>query len=168
MTCGFRMNSNRRLHIPPHQWASTVKQKRELDMWKKTILMAVIGTALSFGTIASASADTVWQKNHPRREEVNNRLNNQNRRINQERAEGEISANQARTMHNEDRMVRTSGALRCPLQRWAHHESGTARAEPGRKRSKPPDWPVNREGSYAHVERVTARPLEPHAAHVAG
>jgi hypothetical protein len=83
------------------------QQKRELDMWKKTILMAVIGTALSFGTIASASADTVWQKNHPRREEVNNRLNNQNRRINQERAEGEISANQARTMHNEDRMVRT-------------------------------------------------------------
>ena len=77
-------------------------------MWKKTILMAVIGTALSFGTIASASADTVWQQNlYPRREEVNNRLNNQNRRINQERAEGEISANQARTMHNEDRMVRT-------------------------------------------------------------
>jgi hypothetical protein len=83
------------------------QQKRELDMWKKTILMAVMGTALSFGTIASASADTIWQTNHPRREEVNNRLNNQNRRINHERAEGEISANQARTMHNEDRMVRT-------------------------------------------------------------
>ncbi len=76
-------------------------------MWKKTILMAVIGTALSFGTIASASADTVWQKDHPRREEVNNRLNNQNRRINQERVEGEISASQARAMHSEDRMVRT-------------------------------------------------------------
>jgi hypothetical protein len=74
--------------------------------WRTRFLMLVVGTALGFGTIASASADTVWQSNHPRREEVNNRLNNLNHRIATERAEGEISGNQARALHREDRTVR--------------------------------------------------------------
>ena len=75
-------------------------------MWKKRVLMAFLGTVLSFGTVASASADTIWQKNHPRREEVNGRLNNLNRRISRERAEGEISSTRARALRNEDQTVR--------------------------------------------------------------
>jgi hypothetical protein len=74
--------------------------------WKKTALMVVVATALGLGTAASASADTVWQRHHPRREEVNNRLNNLNHRINTERREGEISATQARYLHTEDRTIR--------------------------------------------------------------
>jgi hypothetical protein len=95
--------------IPPflEQVARVKLKKRELDMnWKKTFLMAALGASLSFGTIASASADTVWQKHHPRREEVNGRLANQNRRIGTERAEGEITASQARALHADDRAIR--------------------------------------------------------------
>jgi hypothetical protein len=74
--------------------------------WKKTFLTAALGMFLSFGVIASASADTMWQRHHPRREEVNNRLNNLNHRIGVERAEGEISAKQAHHLRAEDRTLR--------------------------------------------------------------
>jgi hypothetical protein len=74
---------------------------------KKAFLMAAMGAVLSFGTVASASADTVWQSHHPRREEVNNRLGNLNRRINTERREGELSAKQAHYLHRDDRLIRT-------------------------------------------------------------
>jgi len=33
------------------------------------------------GTVGTASAETSWQKSHPRRTQVNHRLANQNRRI---------------------------------------------------------------------------------------
>jgi hypothetical protein len=74
--------------------------------WKKTALVAVVGAVLGIGSVASASADTAWERNHPRREEVNNRLKNQDRRINMERREGEISWRQARYMHSEDNAIR--------------------------------------------------------------
>jgi hypothetical protein len=35
------------------------------------------------GAVGTASAETTWQKNHPRRSQVNHRLANQNRRIHQ-------------------------------------------------------------------------------------
>ena len=73
---------------------------------KNTLLIAAVAAGLSFGTISSASADTVWQNHHPRREEVNNRLNSLNHRINTERREGEISAMQARNLHRDDRAIR--------------------------------------------------------------
>jgi len=74
--------------------------------WKKTAIVGAFGAVLSLGTIASASADTVWQRHHPRREEVNNRLKNLNHRINVERREGELTATQARYLHSEDRVIR--------------------------------------------------------------
>lgn len=109
MNFRFRPDSNSLIHDPVTRWVGpTENQKRELDMqWKKTLLTAVMGTALSLAMVASASADTVWQSHHPRREEVNNRLNNLNRRINMERAEGEISAKQAHSIHAEDRTIRS-------------------------------------------------------------
>ncbi|HYL02619.1 MAG TPA: hypothetical protein VEU54_04305 [Steroidobacteraceae bacterium] len=54
----------------------------------------------------NAMADTQWQKDHPRREQVNNRLANQNKRIHQERKEGELTAAQAAKLHREDRAIR--------------------------------------------------------------
>jgi hypothetical protein len=47
----------------------------------------------------SAAANGHWVQNHPRRAEVNGRLANQNRRIFQERREGEISRGQALQLH---------------------------------------------------------------------
>jgi hypothetical protein len=58
------------------------------------------------GPIAGATAETQWERNHPRRDQVNDRLENQNRRINQEVREGEISRQRANQLHREDHAIR--------------------------------------------------------------
>jgi len=69
--------------------------------------LTVTAVTLSLGGVAgNAIADTQWQKDHPRREQVNNRLANQNKRIHQERKEGEITGAQAARLHSEDRSIR--------------------------------------------------------------
>ena len=50
--------------------------------------------------------ETQWEKTHPRRDQVNDRLQNQNRRIKNEVKEGEISKQQASKLHKEDRQIR--------------------------------------------------------------
>jgi Spy/CpxP family protein refolding chaperone len=62
-----------------------------------TVLTAVAGTA---------SADTTWQKNHPRREQVNHRLNNQNKRIHNDVKNGTLTKSQAAALHKDDHQVR--------------------------------------------------------------
>jgi hypothetical protein len=52
------------------------------------------------------AAETKWERNHPRRDQVNDRLENQNRRINRELREGEITKGEARQLHSEDRAIR--------------------------------------------------------------
>jgi hypothetical protein len=69
-----------------------------------TVLL--LGTALLATSIAAASAQSNWAQNHPRREQVNDRLQNQNRRINQEVREGEITKGQAQQLHQEDHAIR--------------------------------------------------------------
>lgn len=74
------------------------------NLTKAAALIAVLGV---FATVASSSyADTTWQKNHPRREQVNNRLANQNARIHKEVKEGEMSKAQAAALHKDDRQIR--------------------------------------------------------------
>ena len=73
----------------------------------RTVLTAAVATVVLGSFVAPALADdTQWQKNHPRREQVNNRLANQNKRIKQERKEGEISKAQAQKLHSEDHAIR--------------------------------------------------------------
>ncbi len=66
--------------------------------------------ALSSLFIAAAAgqamAQTEWQKEHPRRAEVNKRLENQNRRINAEVKEGDMSKAEAGKLKKEDRQIR--------------------------------------------------------------
>ena len=70
--------------------------------------LTVAAAVVTFAGIATnALADTQWQKDHPRREQVNNRLANQNNRIKQERREGEITKAQAQKLHSEDHAIRT-------------------------------------------------------------
>ena len=57
-------------------------------------------------SVAGAAAQTQWQLNHPRRAQVNDRLGNQNRRINQEVREGELTRSQANQLHHEDHTIR--------------------------------------------------------------
>jgi hypothetical protein len=51
-------------------------------------------------------AETKWEKNHPRRDQVNDRLANQNRRIKKELKEGEITKQQANALHQQDHQIR--------------------------------------------------------------
>ena len=76
-----------------------------MNKTRKAIALALSFTLVGVSAI-SASAETQWERNHPRRDQVNDRLANQNRRINQEVREGEISRSQARQLHREDRAIR--------------------------------------------------------------
>ncbi|MBV8464445.1 MAG: hypothetical protein JO218_00750 [Burkholderiales bacterium] len=71
----------------------------------KTI--AAIAAVLSLTLAANAFADeTKWDKEHPRRDQVNDRLKNQDKRIKEERKEGEITKGQAAKLHKEDHQIR--------------------------------------------------------------
>jgi hypothetical protein len=77
---------------------------------KAVVLMALVGLfAGAAGSTVAAdtkSADTKWEKHHPRREQVNERLENQNKRINKEVKEGEMSKAKAARLRKEDRQIR--------------------------------------------------------------
>ncbi|RTL51447.1 MAG: hypothetical protein EKK46_11840 [Rhodocyclaceae bacterium] len=71
------------------------------------LMSVVILSTLAAASIGSAmAADGKWAKEHPRRHEVNERLENQNKRIHQERKEGELTKGQAAKLHKEDHQIR--------------------------------------------------------------
>lgn len=72
----------------------------------RQMIVLLIATGLLGASIAAASAQSNWDATHPRREQVNDRLQNQNQRIKQEVREGEISKGQARQLHQEDHAIR--------------------------------------------------------------
>ena len=61
--------------------------------------------------MAAQTKDTAWQKNHPRREQVNNRLANQNKRIKAAVKEGDLTKSQAAALHKDDRQIRKEERL---------------------------------------------------------
>lgn len=73
----------------------------------KSVTTVLLFSLLALGFASHAAAEeTKWDKEHPRREQVNDRLANQNKRIDQELKEGEISKQKARKLHKEDRQIR--------------------------------------------------------------
>ena len=68
------------------------------------LALATLGTSLG-ASVSSASAETLWQYNHPRRAEVNARLAYQNYRINDGVEDGRISPWRAARLHAEDRII---------------------------------------------------------------
>jgi hypothetical protein len=75
-----------------------------------TLIAGLIGAAAS-SAMAVESKDTTWQKNHPRREQVNNRLANQNKRIKTEVKEGDLTKAQAASLHKDDHQIRKEERL---------------------------------------------------------
>jgi hypothetical protein len=67
-------------------------------------LAAIAALAMSF--TGTASAQTSWNATHPRRAEVNHRLENQDRRVHQEVREGEMSHAEAAKLHRVDHEIR--------------------------------------------------------------
>lgn len=72
----------------------------------RSILIAAMGLTMAAGAVSTASAATAWQDHHPRRVEVNHRLDHQNHRIREERREGDLTARQAHRLHRADHRIR--------------------------------------------------------------
>jgi len=62
------------------------------------LLAGLAGTALA--------TETTWEKHHPRRDQVNDRLENQDKRIDKELKQGEITSTQAAALHKDDHAIR--------------------------------------------------------------
>ena len=65
--------------------------------------------AVTIALVLSTSAfaqETQWQKDHPRRAEVNGRLANQDKRIRQGVKSGKLTPSQAKQLHQEDKSIR--------------------------------------------------------------
>ena len=75
-------------------------------MPSRRLLTLAFAAATAATLSQSVLAETQWQRHHPRREQVNARLANQDKRIHQERKEGEITKSQAAALHKEDRQIR--------------------------------------------------------------
>ena len=71
----------------------------------KAVLIVML-TSFIAATATSAMAETKWEKHHPRRDQVNDRLQKQNQRIHHEVKEGDMTQQQARRLHKDDRQVR--------------------------------------------------------------
>jgi hypothetical protein len=88
--------------------SAPVRSKRKGDFYEEwhTGLHTRIGRCDRRRDGGAALAQTQWDREHPRRAEVNGRLENQDRRINQEVREGEITKGQAKQLHAEDHAIR--------------------------------------------------------------
>jgi hypothetical protein len=73
----------------------------------KTLLIAASGLLLTLGGVSAASAQDFAQT-HPRRAEVNQRLDHQDARIDAARAKGAISPAKAARLHAADHRVRVA------------------------------------------------------------
>lgn len=72
---------------------------------KKQFVLAAVLSTLAVAGFAQTPAGQ-WDKDHPRRAEVNHRLANQNRRIHNEVKDGQINKGQAAALHHEDHQIR--------------------------------------------------------------
>jgi len=95
--------------------------KDPTTMNTRRLLIAALGLTLAAG---AASAQTTFDQTHPGRAEVNQRLDNQDHRINHERREGELSARRAHRLHRIDRHIR-----RQERRDARHHHGHVTRAE---------------------------------------
>jgi hypothetical protein len=72
----------------------------------KAVVLSTLVAVLAGAAGGAFAADTKWEKNHPRREQVNNRLAKQNSRIKAEVKEGDLTKSQAAALHKEDHQIR--------------------------------------------------------------
>jgi hypothetical protein len=83
-------------------------QKGELIMkhYMRIIGTIVLVAVFFLTSLPAVQAEAEWQKDHPRRTQVNKRLKNQNRRINQGVKNGTLDKQQAAQLHKKDRQIR--------------------------------------------------------------
>jgi hypothetical protein len=84
----------------------------------RTLLIAAFGLAAAAGGASVASAGTPWQNHHPRRVEVNHRLERLNHSIRVQRHDGHLTGLEARRLHERDHMIRVQE------RHFARHDGG--------------------------------------------
>jgi hypothetical protein len=77
---------------------------RKSPVMRKSIVAALAALVVA-GAATPSFAETSWERNHPRRDQVNDRIANQFRRISQERREGELTRGQAHWLRQQDRHI---------------------------------------------------------------
>jgi len=82
-----------------------------LGRWTVKLVPLSLAAVLTMGVAGTAHADGRWAQTHPRRDQVNDRLANQTRRIHQEVKEGELTKSQAASLHRQDHQVREEERL---------------------------------------------------------
>jgi hypothetical protein len=87
-------------------------------MQLRKLLIAAMGLTMAAGVAGVGSAETPWQPHHPRRYEVNHRLDRMDRRVREERREGELSRHEARYLHARFHHIRVEE------RRFARHDGG--------------------------------------------
>ncbi|MDQ4429568.1 hypothetical protein PKO51_09370 [Yokenella regensburgei] len=75
-----------------------------MQLMKGVLAVGMVG--LLVASVTGYAQDTQWQKNHPRREEVNQRLDNQDHRINHDVKDGSMSRDEAKKLHEQDKSIR--------------------------------------------------------------
>ena len=73
---------------------------------KSKAFVIVISAAVFAAASVNAMAETHWEKTHPARDQVNDRLHHQNKRIRKEVKEGDLTRKQAQQLHQSDRSIR--------------------------------------------------------------
>ena len=72
----------------------------------RKIALGLMAALFAVAASSGAMAETKWERHHPRRDQVNDRLANQNRRVHEERREGELTGAQAASLHAQDAQIR--------------------------------------------------------------
>ena len=74
-------------------------------------LIAVLSLFVLCGAASAQTPAQTWKETHPRRAEVNARLDRQNARIHREVKSGEMTRQQAAALHHEDHQIRQEERL---------------------------------------------------------
>ena len=77
-----------------------------MQITRKTLALAGIAGTLAFAMMSTQAQASDWSQDHPRRAEVNGRLENQNDRIKDKVADGQMTHRQAAQLHHEDHQIR--------------------------------------------------------------
>ena len=78
---------------------------------KRLIATSLIALFAATAASSAIAADTSFEKNHPRRAQVNDRLEHQNQRIRTAVKEGRITKAEARRLHRKDQRIRKQERL---------------------------------------------------------
>ena len=73
---------------------------------KRTVVLTVLSIFFAGTAVNAMAKDGNWKKDQPRRAQVNERLNNQNKRIHNEVKAGDMTKAQAATLHKDDHQIR--------------------------------------------------------------